>query len=192
MFEASNGIKINAPCVGYMQWEGEYTRGNMGYALTSGVGRAMAEFFQTQRDGELGRWRSKENPDWVVYPSRREGTHGVGRAIQVYSEALNKTWDVLETSPVNRIRTGTHLDVAREWFEAHPKPKRNYLQQFNSFEIGTNFSTSDEVEFVKTGDNQMVRAGNPNKYYITTAYFPDVESDYPHWEDCNDELKILP
>lgn len=192
MFEASNGIKISAPSLGYLQWEGKYTEGGMGFALDSKVGRAMAEFFQARRDEELGRWRSKENPDWVVYPSRRVGTEGKGRAIQVYSETLNKTWDVLEISRVNRIRTGTHLDVAREWFEAHPKPKRNYLQQFNSFEVGTKFATTDEVEFVKTGDNQMVRAGNPNKHYTTTAYFPDVESDYPHWEDYNDELKILP
>lgn len=184
MFEASNGIKIGAPHLGYLQWEGKYTEGDMGYALNSGVGRATAEFFQAQRDKELGRWRSKENPDWVVYPSRREGTHGKGRAIQVYSETLNKVWDVLETSPVNRIRTGIHLDVAREWFKAHPVPKPTYWEQFKAFDVGTKFTIFDAVECVKTGDNQLVLIDAA----LPAKYFGDVESELGSWKDYTGKL----
>ena len=190
MFEASNGIKIDAPCLGYMQWEGKYTQGNVGFAQDSNVGRAMAEFFQTKRDEELGRWRSKENPDWVVYPSRREGTQGAGRAIQVHSETLNKTWDVLETSPVNRIRTGTHLDVAREWFEAHPVPKPTYWEQFEDLAVGTRFCLSDNISFVKTGDNQAVRVAKFD-WEDRTRYFHDMRSEYGHWDNYREKITIF-
>lgn len=48
-------------------------RGSVESWLEPWAVNALREFFQAERDHELGRWRWPENPDYVVYPLQRIG-----------------------------------------------------------------------------------------------------------------------
>ena len=75
--------------------------------------KTLREYFQAERDEELGRWRDPENPDWVVYPRRD--------TVYVINE-----YDGL---PYMRERKqvayadGAVSEVAQRYFDTHPEPK---------------------------------------------------------------------
>ena len=79
---------------------------------------ALREFFLDERDAELGRWRSKEQPSVVAWPEPED-------ADRVFLLDEDKPEWVL----VSRPRPGSYADavgiwaVAREFFAAHPEPK---------------------------------------------------------------------
>ena len=77
---------------------------------------------QAERDAALGRWRSVERPDWVVYPGKPDESLPVG-----YQECV-----VVDERDGNRLVYGTLItswysgegkEVAREFFAAHPVPE---------------------------------------------------------------------
>jgi len=87
---------------------------------------ALAEYgahkAQAERDAALGRWRSVERPDWVVYPGKPDESLPVG-----YQECV-----VVDERDGNRLVYGTLItswysgegkEVAREFFAAHPVPE---------------------------------------------------------------------
>ena len=61
---------------------------------------ALREFFLAERDAELGRWRSKEHPEYVVYPKHD------GSVLVVLEGAGEGAY---------------HYRVAVEYFAAHPE-----------------------------------------------------------------------
>ena len=78
---------------------------------------ALREFFQHERDKELGRWRWPEKPDYVVYPKERS-TSGK-RMVRVVSEAHGYGCDYCEGD-----RDGNEQRLAASaYFAAHPEPK---------------------------------------------------------------------
>ena len=89
---------------------------------------------QAQRDAELGRWRSVEHPDWVVYPGEPDESLPVG-----YQECV-----VVDERDGNRLVYGTFItswysgegkEVAREFFAAHPVPEPKPWEQANTGEL---------------------------------------------------------
>lgn len=73
---------------------------------------ALREFFQHERDEELGRWRWPENPLYVVYP---RADH-----VQVVNELSGNALNVSRA----QANVSTGLDrAARAYFEAHPERK---------------------------------------------------------------------
>lgn len=87
---------------------------------------ALREFFQHEKDEQLGRWRWPANPDYVVYPvgdgvvdvlretSVSEVTLGPGRQAGITRDDA-AGWD--------RDHSKNFYRAAREYFEAHPEPK---------------------------------------------------------------------
>ncbi len=76
----------------------------------------LREFFQAERDQELGRWRDPENPDYICYPVAGDP---------------DDIWVVYEGSGLAYMRERNQAfyagnkfsEVARRYFAAHPEPK---------------------------------------------------------------------
>lgn len=116
-FTASNGKRISTESE-----EDMFRVGDM--PLTSREVVALREFFQHERDQELGRWRWPESPQYVVYLGRD------GQAV-VLNEADG--WTVYryrgEDKELRAMRAANGDDVmpatkaAAAYFDAHPEPK---------------------------------------------------------------------
>lgn len=88
---------------------------NVGVLFTDAEFDALREFFQHERDTDLGRWRWPENPDWVVYHGN---DHEVG-VVVINERTLEKT------AFTRKSATGLsekHRAV-RAFFDAHPESK---------------------------------------------------------------------
>ena len=82
-------------------------------ALTTADFKALREYFQAERDEELGRWRDTENPNIVVYALSM--MDGEDRCIRLLNELSGATWldwgRVALPGPASR------------YFEAPPEPE---------------------------------------------------------------------
>lgn len=84
--------------------------------LNKAQASALREFFQHERDEELGRWRWPENPQYVVYPRGDSGVHvldegsGIGSARFIHRNG----------DPDNPT---AEYQAAYAYFEAHPERK---------------------------------------------------------------------
>lgn len=85
---------------------------------------ALREFFQHERDEELGRWRWPENPDYVVY-LRNDGQACVfneATGVTVYRfRGEHEHLEELRRQSGEEVMPHTH--AARAYFEAHPERK---------------------------------------------------------------------
>lgn len=88
------------------------------FILTEDLG-ALRAHFQRERDEQLGRWRSPEHPNFVVYPIKDDD------AVWVLDEA--ETGAIRASAPATRINaraTDNPYDlVADAYFAARPEPK---------------------------------------------------------------------
>lgn len=118
-FKASNGVRVRI--------DNPYLDLHTGWNWKA-VGRseetqALREFFQAERDEELGRWRWPENPDYVVYPkvgSEVEPTAGA----RVVHEKSGRSKDVgREVISACDAVVSVFGQAARTYFDAHPEPK---------------------------------------------------------------------
>jgi len=74
----------------------------------------LREFFQHERDEQLGRWRWPENPDYVVYPN--------GEYARVLREVDGTSEVFIRQDVENSVGFKPAL-AARAYFAAHPEPK---------------------------------------------------------------------
>lgn len=111
-FEASNGMLVRRDHnedVNAIDRES----GGLSVFMADGTALALREFFQHERDEELGRWRWPENPSYVVY----ERGDGVASS---FSEASGRNWSATR----GEVPTGSILSAALvAYFEAHPERK---------------------------------------------------------------------
>ena len=81
---------------------------------------------QAQRDAELGRWRSVEHPDWVVY-LRSTGWWLLVHEVDGY---------MISRMPARAILlVGVPGQVAREYLAAHPVPEPKPWEQAQPGEV---------------------------------------------------------
>jgi hypothetical protein len=82
--------------------------------------QALREFFLHERDIELGRWRSKKHPSYVVYLHDDDRVRVVRE-----SDGVSYSWNRLSvTLPYGQGCAELQFQpVAREFFTAHPEPK---------------------------------------------------------------------
>ena len=85
---------------------------------------ALREYFQAERDEELGRWRDPENPDWMAYRTPEDDDES-GRCILLLDENTGDNhWEWEHTaSPGPGLRYfATHADVEprKPWHDAKP------------------------------------------------------------------------
>lgn len=124
IFTASNGAEV------YKREDGSiYILGNPkgspdhGNALWPGNEVALAEYFQAQRDKELGVWRWPENPEYVVKPAN-------DYELAIYHEPTFWNRDVVHFADTRAVadfmheEPGKHLKpwrkAARAYLREHP------------------------------------------------------------------------
>ena len=78
---------------------------------------ALREYFQAERDEQLGRWRDPENPNVVVY-SVPDQDGGYGQVVWVLDEAEMVSRTVLD----DREQLASPGPATR-YFDAHPQPE---------------------------------------------------------------------
>ena len=111
IFKASNGIELDE--FGRFKYAHSEIRKTF---LEDAVHEARKEFYQTLRDEELGRWRSKQDPDCVVY------RQGEGHPVRILDELTGKS-EVVFPEACSDIDGTVYSQVAREWLEAHKPPQ---------------------------------------------------------------------
>ena len=165
VFTASNGHEVHRTELGTIWLKGER-------ALLAGAAKSIREFFlheaetdwQAKRDAELGRWRSPEHPDFVVYGD------GVAPfdSVRVLDEraVLSFYWDR------GTIEDGSWEDIisreaARAYFDAHPAP------------------TPRPGEDAKPGDAWVLTVGalEPEPYTRSGSQFRNTT----HWWDATNQ-----
>ena len=106
LYTASNGVGLTITRDRTVRW-----RPGIPEDLVSS---ALREYFQAERDEELGRWRDPEEPDYVAYP-RPDLDDGDGRCVLVLDELSGATrtdWEQIALpGPADR------------YFTAHPLPE---------------------------------------------------------------------
>lgn len=88
--------------------------------------QAAREFFQHERDEELGRWRWPENPDYVVYPviqSAHEMAFGQNLSVMVFHEPTGVLKGYCREEDQGGDLTREYPGAARAYFKAHPERK---------------------------------------------------------------------
>lgn len=120
-FTASNGIEIEITEEGGLLRTGSYGHAPAGPMAT----RALREYFQHERDQELGRWRDPVNRDFVVYRRPEEDDYD-GRAVAVLDDSTGVAftyWEKygLDGQGVTRYEKGQ--EAAGRYFAAHPETK---------------------------------------------------------------------
>jgi len=111
------GLRIldpaSQPLVPFMTWSSISPRGRV----------ALREFFQKERDDELGRWRWPENPDYVVYIAPECADYDVRITCETSGDSMVYTRS--EDYGQNRDHPWESLwaRAARAYFDAHPEPK---------------------------------------------------------------------
>lgn len=162
-YTASNGVTIRRTRHGYLSFSNLDLGALTGITLDEEA--ALREFFQHERDEELGRWRWPENPDFVVYP---RGVAG----IRVSSESSGDHILAVREAAMNwALGEPTFFGAARAYFEAHPerKPwhdaKPGEVWAFVSFgeELAATVTSDGRFRF---GDDSHLKVSDP---VITSA-----------------------
>lgn len=121
LFKAGNGLEVGVGSDGMVLAQCR-TRSFDGAECT----QALREFFQHERDQELGRWRWPENPDYVVYLDRtRRFVHQP--AVLVVNERDGGQAYVSRDGELSAFgvgaRDGSLEHAANAFFAAHPESK---------------------------------------------------------------------
>lgn len=126
-FTASNGVRIVLTNSGAMfHSPGDSWPNPLPHTVfaNADVAAALREFYQAERDEELGRWRYPDDRDYVVYPV------GSGEVVHVLNEKAGVSGQY-ERAEVNKVFGGEFLETAdpvysraaRDYFDAHPVRK---------------------------------------------------------------------
>ena len=117
--------------------------------------KTLREYFQAERDEELGRWRDPEIPDMVVYPHDDV-------TITVLDEVDGKRfwWTRGDELDAHQERF-PGFDTARAYFAAHPGPRPWDAAQPD--EVWALTINNDREEVFRCGENGLyqLKTGNP-------------------------------
>lgn len=112
-FKASNGEELNVAPTGHLIIP----------PVTTGLGertqQALREFFQHERDKELGRWRDPENLHRVAYATSPHTVFIMDESTGQGAEYSRQTVNDSSANYGDRLKRQS----ARAYFAAHPEPK---------------------------------------------------------------------
>ena len=117
--------------------------------------KTLREYFQAERDEQLGRWRDPEIPDMVVYPHDDV-------TITVLDEVDGKRfwWTRGDELDAHQERF-PGFDTARAYFAAHPEPKP--WDAAKPDEVWALTINNDREEVFRCGEKGLysLKTGNP-------------------------------
>ncbi len=125
-FKASNGVPVRRTTAGTLSFtrNGEWDLGAL-TGISASQEEALREFFQYERDQELGRWRWPENPNHVVYPKKASVVEP-HPGFRVVHEPTGRSRDVaaIDTPEFRDNASLTRFGAAaKAYAAAHPEPK---------------------------------------------------------------------
>ena len=119
--------------------------------------KTLREYFQAERDEELGRWRDPEIPDMVVYPHDDV-------TITVLDEVDGKRfwWTRGDELDAHQERF-PGFDTARAYFAAHPKPEPKPWDTARPDEVWVLTINNYMEEVFRCGERGLysLKTGNP-------------------------------
>ena len=150
----------------------DYVRGYEPTNLQAGRVYSLREYFLSERDTELGRWRWPENPDYVVY-SRANSTTGE-RMVRVVLEVNGYGCDLYEGGH----ELHEHQRAARAYFKAHPEPKPWHDAKPGEVWLFKGSTDPGPLPFVfSPTDNLWI---NPAGHRLNEKYTEDRPYGYSH------------
>ena len=156
VFTATNGILFTIAEDGVLRWEGGYDPRR--------VTGALREYFQRERDTQLGRWRDPQNPDMVCFP-----VVGDLDAVWVVYEGDGSRYHATRTD-WERIRPHDVSETARRYFAAHPEPEPRPPFAAYVDKNGSAVWVTDENGNLRCLSDQNL---DPEKYAPFTRLLPD-------------------
>ena len=175
-FTASNGLTVQTDNDYDLCVEGDWV------ASAEGV-EALREFFQHEKDEQLGRWRWPENPDYVVYPdgtSRRvvNESNGASLSVSVHDRKVMETY------------LDSYVGAARAYDEAHPEPKpwhdakpgEMWVLTYGGEEVPAVVSSSESGHFLFTAATND--GGGTEELAVTS---PSVTAARRIWPEADSE-----
>ena len=109
LYTASNGVGLTITRDRTVRW-----RPGIPANLVSS---ALREYFQAERDEELGRWRDHKNLDMVCYPV----AYDLDAVLVMYEGDMTRYYAT--RTDWERIRPHYVSETAGRYFAAHPEPK---------------------------------------------------------------------
>lgn len=109
VFTATNGILFTITEDGALRWERGYDPRR--------VTDALREYFQRERDTQLGRWRDPKNPDLVCYPV----AYDLDAVLVMYEGDMTRYYATRSTW--KDVTPYCVSEAAGRYFAAHPEPK---------------------------------------------------------------------
>lgn len=151
-FEASNGYIVRLDEMGDLEivdpdgYPVEWVRGEELIAAT-------AEYFQAERDEELGRWRDSVAPEYSCYP------HEDQQLVVIINETTGGVHTISREDP--EPEGGSEpWDVSRRYFEEHPLPDLRPWERakvgevwalvIEDYEIAATYGTDDKFYTAET------------------------------------------
>ena len=113
IFTASNEWKIEQEPSG-LHLEHEVPAGKVSNDTSLEQTNALREFFQWERDQQLGRVRYPENTDYLIYPQEHNP-----ETVYVVNERVG-LGDVVHLGTLPSSLTTPEEDAAKWWFDNHP------------------------------------------------------------------------
>lgn len=167
-FKASNGEELNVAPTGHLIIP----------PVTTGLGertqQALREFFQHERDQELGRWRWPENPD-VVVQADKGGEHA-----WVMNERNQQINGWMWRVDLDRVTAHAQVGAAaRAYFAARPMPKP--WHDAKPGEVWVLDTQHGELALQVLSDGSF---DNPDFYYEKDD--PNIKSGRRIWPEVSD------
>lgn len=158
-FVASNEVPVRRTKRGYLSFT---TTSDIELGTLNGVTveqeSALREFFQHERDEELGRWR---HPDYPDFYARRVSKGEVG----VWSEKTNQYRIVCE--PMEQYTYNTaERQVARLFLEAHPEPKPWHEAKPGEIWVVAIKGVIAAPEPYRVIDGMLRPVSNPDRFWV--------------------------
>ena len=156
VFTATNGILFTITEDGVLRCE-------VGYDPRR-VTDALREYFQRERDTQLGRWRDPKNPDMVCYPVVGD----LDAVLMMYEGDMTRYYAT--RTDWERIRPYNVSETAGRYFQAHPEPKPRPPFAAYVDKNGSAVWVTDENGNLRCLSDQNL---DPEKYAPFTRLLPD-------------------
>lgn len=144
-FVASNGVEI---VLNGEHWSVPRNETREPFEISTSALAALRQFFQHERDKELGRWRDPENQRYVVHPFSDTTDE-----VRVTDEETGYHFQVAREAALVAGSFNPGMPTARAYFTAHPEPKPWHDAREGEIWIITTDNVGDEVP-VKATTNQ--------------------------------------
>lgn len=158
-FTASNGVKVLT------------LEGGIGFQLpmrnvsTNGINSekvdALREFFQHERDEELGRWRYPDDPRYVVHGGYSPGEE------KRFARVVNEQMGIVSVIYEGLDHRSEVANIAAAYFEANPERKPWHDAKHNEIWVVQINGCIAAPEPYRVIDGKLRPVSNPDRFWVS-------------------------